>query len=304
MNIRVDLTTPITDGTEVVFRSPVDCSEITGLIVYCNDDSKEFALADAHGNNVGDIDHLFAENVVVKVILDVTHSMAYVQNADTNAYLEERFKELEDKISKIDNGPSAEAGGLTIAQINALDDLFRTAAYTTDVSGKYAAFRQVFGLADPSEPDVPDVPVDPDVPSDGWEVVRVVGADEITYGTNIWGTTAGKRAVYNKMDIPVEEGYKYKLTAVHPNVTTLSGGVVIAPGDATTKPSNGNVILLDTGWSVLDESGSFEITITSETVKDVTKLGWLAFNYKVTATNDAPNVGSIESVTISRKAVS
>lgn len=95
MNIRVDLNTPIKDGTEVVFRSPVDCSQITGLIVYVtengNTTSQEFALADAHGNNVGDIDHLFAENVVVKVILDVTHSMAFVQNADTNAYLEGRF---------------------------------------------------------------------------------------------------------------------------------------------------------------------------------------------------------------------
>ena len=95
MNIRVDLNTPIYDGAEVVFRSPVDCSQVTGLIVYYpengNSTSKEFAFADAHGNNVGDIDHLFAENVVVKVILDVTTSMAFVQNADTNAYLEGRF---------------------------------------------------------------------------------------------------------------------------------------------------------------------------------------------------------------------
>jgi hypothetical protein len=53
--------------------------------------SKVFALADAHGNNVGDIDHLFAEDVVVKVILDVTKGMAFVQNADTNAYLEAKF---------------------------------------------------------------------------------------------------------------------------------------------------------------------------------------------------------------------
>ena len=92
MNIRVNLNTNINDGTEVVFRSPVDCSQITGLIVYYIEDgnicSKEFAFADAHGNNVGNIDHLFAENVVVNVILDVTTSMAFVQNADTNAYLE------------------------------------------------------------------------------------------------------------------------------------------------------------------------------------------------------------------------
>ena len=103
MNIRVNLTTPIKDGTEVVFRSPVDCSQVTGLKVYCNNDgsSKEFAFADAHGNNVGDIDHLFAENVVVKVILDVTTGMAFVQNADTNAYLEGRFSGVEQSIADI-----------------------------------------------------------------------------------------------------------------------------------------------------------------------------------------------------------
>ena len=95
-NIRVDVNYTIKDGTEIKFRSPVDCSQITGLIVYYpgadgNTVSKEFMLADAHGSNVGDIDHLFAEDVVVKVILDVTKGMAFVQNADTNAYLEQRF---------------------------------------------------------------------------------------------------------------------------------------------------------------------------------------------------------------------
>lgn len=94
MNIRVDLTTHIFDGTEVLFRSPVDCSQITGLIVYYNGGSKEFTFADAHGKDVGNIDHLFGENVVVKVILDVTRGMAFVQNADTNSYLEERFANI------------------------------------------------------------------------------------------------------------------------------------------------------------------------------------------------------------------
>ena len=107
-NIRVDLNTPIQDGTEVVFRSPVDCSQVTGLVVYYNGGSQEFMLADAHGNNVGDIDHLFAENVAVKVILDVTTGMAFVQNADTNAYLEGRFDLLADSIV-------CEASGSTIA---------------------------------------------------------------------------------------------------------------------------------------------------------------------------------------------
>lgn len=101
MNIRVDLNYPIQDGTEVVFRSPVDCSQVTGLKVYYQNASQEFMFADAHGNNVGDIDHLFAEDVVVKVILDVTKGMAFVQNADTNAYLENKFVNIENKIGDI-----------------------------------------------------------------------------------------------------------------------------------------------------------------------------------------------------------
>lgn len=105
-NIRVDLDYTIKDGSSVVFRSPCDCTEITGLIVYYiaadgEQTSKEFALADAHGENVGDIPHLFAENVVVKVILDVTSGMAYVQNADTNAYLEGRFDEIQHTVNTL-----------------------------------------------------------------------------------------------------------------------------------------------------------------------------------------------------------
>jgi hypothetical protein len=95
-NIRVDLDYMHEAGYEIKFRSPADCSAITGLVVYYPGasgatTSKVFMLADAHGNNVGDIDHLFTENVVVKVILDVTNSVAFVQNADTNAYLEEQL---------------------------------------------------------------------------------------------------------------------------------------------------------------------------------------------------------------------
>lgn len=95
-NIRIDLDTPIVDGQQLIFRSPIDCSSITGLIVYYRSEdgskaSRTFQFADAHGNNVGDLDHLFTSDVLVKVILDVETSRAYVQNADTNKYLEERF---------------------------------------------------------------------------------------------------------------------------------------------------------------------------------------------------------------------
>lgn len=123
MNIRVDLNTSIKDGTEVVFRSPVDCSQVTGLKVYYPDGSQEFAFADAHGNNVGDIDHLFAENVAVKVILDVTTGMAFVQNADTNAYLEGRFSEIEKNQEELQEAFDASGGGASAYEI-ALDNGF------------------------------------------------------------------------------------------------------------------------------------------------------------------------------------
>lgn len=101
-NIKVTVDYTILNGQPLTFKSPADCSQVTGLVVcYPEGDattSKSFQFADAHGNNVGDID-LFAENVLVKVILDTEANRAYVQNADTNAYLEGRFKDIEDTIA-------------------------------------------------------------------------------------------------------------------------------------------------------------------------------------------------------------
>lgn len=108
-NIRVDVNYTIKDGSKIAFRSPVDCSAITGLVVYYPAEdgtatSREFVLSDAHGHDVGNIDHLFAENVIVKVILDVTAGMAYVQNADTNAYIEQTFIKTVNGVTPDKNG--------------------------------------------------------------------------------------------------------------------------------------------------------------------------------------------------------
>ena len=97
MNVRVDLQETIRDGMEVVFKAPCDYAEVTGLNVYYPVigmvESKTFAFADAHANDLADLDVLFAKDAVVKVILDLEASKAFVQNADTNAYLESRFAE-------------------------------------------------------------------------------------------------------------------------------------------------------------------------------------------------------------------
>lgn len=115
-NIRIDLEATVINGQTLTFKSPVDCSQITGLKVYYPEGdavkSRVFQFADAHGNNVGNI-NLFAANVLVKVILDTDLSRAYVQNADTNAYLESHIQNK--------NNPH----GMTAEQIGAAskDDL-------------------------------------------------------------------------------------------------------------------------------------------------------------------------------------
>ena len=116
-NIRIDLDTPVLNGQAVIFKSPADCSDITGLIIYYPEGdttaSKDFKFVDAHGVDVGSgTISLFAANALVKVVLDVDHGKAYVQNADTNAYLEGRFELLTPIISTTDiNAGSAAPDG-------------------------------------------------------------------------------------------------------------------------------------------------------------------------------------------------
>ena len=47
-----------------------------------------FIFTDAHGNNLTGVGNLFAKGAIVKVLLNIDEGKAYLQNADTNAYLE------------------------------------------------------------------------------------------------------------------------------------------------------------------------------------------------------------------------
>lgn len=87
-NIRLDLDHEIIDGLPVTFAAPCDCTAITGLKVYHPDGSKVFVFKDAHGNTLTGIGNLFAKGAYVKAVLDTNSGAAYIQNADTNAYLE------------------------------------------------------------------------------------------------------------------------------------------------------------------------------------------------------------------------
>ena len=98
-NITVNLNYPISDGEKISFRAPCDCTEITGLLVRypsvtdidVTSTSKVFAFKDAHGNDLTGIGNLFSAGAFISVLLDVTNGAAYIQNADTNAYIEGAF---------------------------------------------------------------------------------------------------------------------------------------------------------------------------------------------------------------------
>ena len=112
--IRIDLGATLVNGQALTFKSPADCSQITGLIIYYPKGdttiSRDFKFVDAHGVDVGSgTISLFAADALVKVILDTDQSLAFVQNADTNAYLEGKLAE---KYSP-DNKPTPADLGLT-----------------------------------------------------------------------------------------------------------------------------------------------------------------------------------------------
>lgn len=97
--IYVDLIEPLRDGMEVKFKAPCDCTEVTGLTIsYPNTMGanlvKFLSLMDAHGNRLSGVGNLFLKDAYVTVLVDTGNNVAYIQNADTNGYLEGELDKL------------------------------------------------------------------------------------------------------------------------------------------------------------------------------------------------------------------
>ena len=106
--IRIDIEGALMDGHEVSFKAPCDCTEINDFKVYYIQDgeqkNKTFTMKDTHGNALAGLGNLFKKNAYVKAILDVPNRIAYLQNSDTNAYLEEKFEELAQRMIDLTAG--------------------------------------------------------------------------------------------------------------------------------------------------------------------------------------------------------
>ena len=93
-NIKVQVDYPIKDGVGFTFHAPCDCSAVEGITVVHPGGTQNFAFKDSHGNYIAGINNLFAAGSLIKAVLDVTNSAVFIQNADTNGYLEQRLSEI------------------------------------------------------------------------------------------------------------------------------------------------------------------------------------------------------------------
>lgn len=83
--LKVNVPYKIFDGSEVIFYAPCNSSEVESLkILYLEngaEKSKEFTLKDGAGIDLLQYANVFVEGALVKVILDVTNSVAFIQNS-------------------------------------------------------------------------------------------------------------------------------------------------------------------------------------------------------------------------------
>lgn len=97
--IKINAEAPLYNGMPVTFKAPCDCSIVDGLSVQYGEDNQQFVFTDAHGNELTGIGNLFGKDAVVKAVLDTDKGRAFVQNADTNAYLEGRLSKTVSSIN-------------------------------------------------------------------------------------------------------------------------------------------------------------------------------------------------------------
>lgn len=94
-NVKITVNGPLMDGHKVTFKAPCNCDVVEKLDVRYVEDStqksKLFTMKDTHGNDVTGLGNLFEAESYVHVILDTVNCFAYLQNADTNGYIEKRL---------------------------------------------------------------------------------------------------------------------------------------------------------------------------------------------------------------------
>ena len=90
--IKVNLNYPLANGKQISFYTPCESEDTQGLII--ND--VEYALVDADGASVVDTPNLWNRGALMSVIVDTVNMRAYIQNANSNSYLEKEIRSKAD----------------------------------------------------------------------------------------------------------------------------------------------------------------------------------------------------------------
>ena len=146
------------------------------------------------------------------------------------------------------SGGNADQSGLTTAQIEALDGMFRIAAYTADASNAYTAFKNAFGIGGEVEPDQPDVPDKPDEPEVTLTSISATyNGGDVAVGTSMTALTGVVvTAHYSDGTSKAVSGY------------TLSGTIAEGSNTITVRYSGMSATFTVTG---IAESGGEETTV-------------------------------------------
>lgn len=108
-NVKIMVDGALMDGHRVTFKAPCDCTIVEKLkICYVEEGTQKtrlFTMKDTHGNDLTGLGNLFSEGAYVDAILDTNSGVAYLQNAATNKYLEQKMVST-DTIAKVINQAS------------------------------------------------------------------------------------------------------------------------------------------------------------------------------------------------------
>ena len=200
-------------------------------------------------------------------------SLKLFEGADNFDYevINENFRKVDEQLKN-----KSGSGGLTAAQISALDGLFKIAAYTADASDAYAAFKAAFadnggGEVEPDNPDEPDEPVEPDNPDEPNEPDTT--ADGYLYHFNNSLASSGTKSLGLTAPSPVYSTDAKFGSAIHINNTTGSH-------DSTVRA----IGIPESNIPVLD--GDFTIAFWGKLVTGTT--GYLMFANKFESADVCP----------------
>lgn len=185
-NIKIVVDGPLMDGHKLTFKAPCNCDVVDKLDVrYIKNDtqaSKLFTMKDTHGNDLTGLGNLFYKDSYVSVVLDTVNNFAYLQNAATNKYLEEKMKT---------SGGGAGAVELTQAEYDNLSE---------EEKDKDVIYFITDGV---SEGNVADCVIECGENYTKWKSGKV----------ECWGMTTTSNG-YSKVDLPVEiVSYPYYIIA-------------------------------------------------------------------------------------------